>query len=60
MRRALETEKWLESARHKLAAREERTAYYRNILGRVSGGDMAAVIGYDTHVSLLPLPPATR
>ena len=58
VRKALETEeKLLDYACHELAAREERAAYYRGILTRVSDGDMDAVIGYDTHVPPLPQRP---
>ena len=51
--------KTLETEERELAVREERAAYYCSILTRVSGGDMDAVIGYDTRSPPLPPRPAT-
>ena len=53
-------ERWLESARRDVTAREERVRYFTVTLQCAENGDWDTVIGYQSRIRVLPPWPLTR
>ena len=53
-------EKWLESARRELTARENRVKYFQTTLWLAKDRDWDAVVGYESQIPALPPQPPTR
>ena len=61
LQQALKTEeKWLESARREVTAREDRVKYFQTTLKQACAGEWDSVIGYESRVPALPPRPPTR